>query len=213
LQKQVQESDFNSGMHSSLVRGQVPGPEISNRCRFFNQQGFLLVKKFAAKEEMDGLKQQLVQLAEDWDPAHKTMAFRTDEQSNRVQGSDDYFSESVTGVHFLAEADALDQRGSLKEVYQNHHKLEALNKAGHGLHMMAGAFHTYTTSPKVKNLVHELGWTDPVIPQSMYIFKQANIGGAVTSHQDSTFLYTEPKQTCLGLWLALDDATLQNGCL
>ena len=47
----------------------------------------------------------------------------------------------------------------------------------------------------------------------MYIFKQKKVGGAVTSHQDSTFLYTTPKQTCLGLWLALDDATITNGCL
>lgn len=37
--------------------------------------------------------------------------------------------------------------------------------------------------------------------------------GTVHSHQDSTFLYTAPRQTCLGLWLALDDATLENGCL
>jgi len=35
----------------------------------------------------------------------------------------------------------------------------------------------------------------------------------VHAHQDSTFLYTFPKQSCLGLWLALDDATLDNGCL
>jgi phytanoyl-CoA hydroxylase len=26
-------------------------------------------------------------------------------------------------------------------------------------------------------------------------------------------LYTTPRQTCLGLWLALDPATLENGCL
>lgn len=39
------------------------------------------------------------------------------------------------------------------------------------------------------------------------------IKGTVHSHQDSTFLYTTPRQTCLGLWLALDDATLENGCL
>ena len=35
----------------------------------------------------------------------------------------------------------------------------------------------------------------------------------MTSHQDSTFLHTEPRQTCLGLWLALHPATLENGCL
>jgi phytanoyl-CoA hydroxylase len=47
----------------------------------------------------------------------------------------------------------------------------------------------------------------------MYIFKQPLIGDAVTSHQDSTFLHTTPRTTCLGLWLALQDATLENGCL
>jgi phytanoyl-CoA hydroxylase len=52
-----------------------------------------------------------------------------------------------------------------------------------------------------------------VLPQSMYIFKQPRIGDVVTSHQDSTFLHTTPKTTCLGLWLALQDATLSNGCL
>jgi hypothetical protein len=41
----------------------------------------------------------MAQLAEDWDPTDKTMAFRMDEQSNRVQGSDDYFLESATGVN------------------------------------------------------------------------------------------------------------------
>jgi phytanoyl-CoA hydroxylase len=46
----------------------------------------------------------------------------------------------------------------------------------------------------------------------MYIFKQPNIGGEVTCHQDSTFLYTEPQQI-VGLWFALEDASVENGCL
>lgn len=35
----------------------------------------------------------------------------------------------------------------------------------------------------------------------------------VTPHQDASFLYTEPLGRVLGLWLALEDATLENGCL
>ena len=46
----------------------------------------------------------------------------------------------------------------------------------------------------------------------MYIFKQPIIGGEVTCHQDSTFLYTDP-MSCIGFWFALEDATLENGCL
>lgn len=31
-------------------------------------------------------------------------------------------------------------------------------------------------------------------------------------HQDATFIYTEP-MTTVGFWIALEDATLDNGCL
>ena len=53
---------------------------------------------------------------------------------------------------------------------------------------------------------------EPRLLQSMLIFKHAGIGGEVVSHQDATFLYTEP-MTVMGLWFALEDATIENGCL
>jgi ectoine hydroxylase-related dioxygenase (phytanoyl-CoA dioxygenase family) len=46
----------------------------------------------------------------------------------------------------------------------------------------------------------------------MVICKQREIGGAVPPHQDSTFLYTNPP-SAVGFWYALEDATLENGCL
>jgi phytanoyl-CoA hydroxylase len=46
----------------------------------------------------------------------------------------------------------------------------------------------------------------------MIICKQPEIGGAVPAHQDSTFLYTDPP-SAVGYWYALEDATLENGCL
>jgi len=46
----------------------------------------------------------------------------------------------------------------------------------------------------------------------MVICKQPEIGGAVPPHQDSTFLYTD-KPSAVGFWYALEDATVENGCL
>lgn len=46
----------------------------------------------------------------------------------------------------------------------------------------------------------------------MVICKQPEIGGAVPPHQDSTFLYTDPP-SAVGFWYALEDATVENGCL
>ncbi len=37
------------------------------------------------------------------------------------------------------------------------------------------------------------------------------VGGEVVPHQDSTFLWTEPQPSVVGLWLALEDATTENG--
>lgn len=51
-----------------------------------------------------------------------------------------------------------------------------------------------------------------VVPQSMIILKSAKVGGEVGSHQDSTFLYTEPL-SCVAFWIPLVDVDLGNGCL
>jgi phytanoyl-CoA hydroxylase len=46
----------------------------------------------------------------------------------------------------------------------------------------------------------------------MYILKEAEYGAEVSPHQDSTFLWSDAP-SCTGFWIALDDATLENGCL
>jgi phytanoyl-CoA hydroxylase len=73
-------------------------------------------------------------------------------------------------------------------------------------------FNDFSRTPEIRELVADLGIHRPLLLQSMYIFKQPNIGGEVTCHQDSTFLYTKPNSAA-GLWFALEDATVENGCL
>jgi phytanoyl-CoA hydroxylase len=46
----------------------------------------------------------------------------------------------------------------------------------------------------------------------MYIFKQPGIGGEVRWHQDATFFDTTPISVTT-FWFALEDATIDNGCL
>ncbi|KAL6543814.1 hypothetical protein OROGR_010311 [Orobanche gracilis] len=86
------------------------------------------------------------------------------------------------------------------------------SKAPNSLHEKDPVFKSFSSSEKVSSLLFSLGYRRPVIIQSMYIFKQPGIGGEVVPHQDNSFLYTNPT-TCTGLWLALEDATITNGCL
>lgn len=178
---------------------------------FFEENGYLVVPGFASNDECEGMMERMDSLLEAWDPDHTLEVFRTDEQQTSAQGSSKYFLDSSHGVAFFLEPDALDATtGKIKDGLD---KRQAVNKAGHYLHVVDEVFKEYSESPKVASLVSALGWVAPVLPQSMYIFKQPKIGEVVTSHQDSTFLHTQPRTTCLGLWLALQDATLDNGCL
>jgi phytanoyl-CoA hydroxylase len=52
----------------------------------------------------------------------------------------------------------------------------------------------------------------PVVCQSMYIFKPPFIGGEIRAHQDASYLYADPIEM-VGFWIALEDATEENGCL
>jgi phytanoyl-CoA hydroxylase len=51
-----------------------------------------------------------------------------------------------------------------------------------------------------------------VSPQTIYIFKQPGIGGEVRWHQDATFFDSTPISVTT-FWFALEDATVDNGCL
>lgn len=183
----------------------------SEQCKFFDHAGFVHISSFCSRQETESMKHRMKELVDkEWDPNANMESFGTDNKQNTARG--DYFLESSNKIHYFAEPCAMTQDGSLKQEYLKD-KIGALNKVGHAMHIQPGPFRDYCLSPKIRDLVLDLGWKHPVVPQSMYIFKQARIGGAVHSHQDSTFLFTTPKQSCLGLWLALDDATLDNGCL
>ncbi|KAL3759050.1 hypothetical protein ACHAWU_008659 [Discostella pseudostelligera] len=215
----------------------------SERCRAFDTVGYIHLPQFASADVVASMKTTMEQLVNDeWMTSSSSTSttasssssaavetFRTDDKQVDAQGRSDYFLDSATKIHYFAEPYAVHtdkNNGSttLKEEYRCN-KVTALNKAGHGLHLRPGIFHEYTTSTAISTLLRELGYVDPVVPQSMYIFKQGrrststnddadlDMDGVVTSHQDSTFLSTTPHQTCIGLWLALDDATINNGCL
>ena len=172
----------SSSTYSSWVRGKITlptenGSYPTKRCRFFDKYGFIFVPSFSSTAEVESLKSHMHHLVDtEWNPEKSTHVFRTDEKQIEAQGRSDYFLDSANKTHFFAEKDAMDDNGDLKEMYRQN-KIAALNKAGHGMHIAPGPFQTYTQSAKVVNLLIELGWQDPVVPQSMYIFKQAKIGG------------------------------------
>jgi len=170
----------------------------------YERDGFLVLENFVDDEACDRLRARAEELVRDFDPEGLVSIFSTQEQTRT---SDDYFLESGDKIRFFFEENAFHPDGTLRQS-----KEQSINKIGHALHDLDPVFDGFSRTPKIKQLVSDLGIDDPLLLQSMYIFKQPRIGGEVTCHHDATFLYTEPLRL-VGLWFALEDATIENGCL
>ncbi len=170
----------------------------------YRDTGVLILRDFVPVEKCDRLRERAFELVADFDPEQVLSVFSTTSQE---QLDDRYFIDSGDKIRFFLEEGAFDQSGQLRQSKEN-----SLNKIGHAMHDLDPAFDSFSRSLKLANVAVSLGFEDPVIIQSMYIFKPPKIGGEVVCHQDSTYIYTEP-ESCVGFWFALEDATVENGCM
>jgi phytanoyl-CoA hydroxylase len=170
----------------------------------FERDGYLVLPGFVPKADCAKLRERMAELVEAFEPGEVASIFSTTGQDH---AQDRYFLESGDKIRFFFEAEAFDQAGRLRQS-----KERSINKVGHALHDLDPVFDCFSCRPALAELVRELGIAQPLLLQSMYIFKQPRIGGEVICHQDAAFLHTEPLSV-MGLWFALEDATVENGCL
>ena len=177
-----------------VTRFNADGPLGADALSFYAEHGFLMLEGFASAAERSALLGRIDELVGGFDPPDSRTVFGD-------HAGDRYFLESGDKVRFFFEQDAGDRSARL-----------ALNKIGHALHDLDPVFDTFFHNERFQRLSRDLRLNAPRLLQSMVIFKQPGIGGAVNWHQDATFLRTEP-ESVTGFWIALEDATLENGCL
>ncbi|KAI4273896.1 MAG: hypothetical protein LQ337_004308 [Flavoplaca oasis] len=85
-------------------------------------------------------------------------------------------------------------------------------RLGLGVHQKLPTFRDLTYSAFNRAVAESLGYNDPRITQSQVIAKLAGIGGSLVPHQDGAVSFSDPP-TAMTFWYALEDSTLENGCL
>lgn len=172
----------------------------------FHRDGILVIPHFYDLETVSKLRSEIASIISSLDLTESRTVFSTKHNMSGMS-RDVYFLNSGDTIKYFWEEKAFDEAGQPTQSLD-----KCINKIGHALHDLNPVFREVSYERRVAEISRELGVKQPCIPQSMYIFKQPAIGGEVLPHQDGTFLYTTP-QSVLGFWWALDDCTLENGCL
>ncbi|MEO0355572.1 MAG: phytanoyl-CoA dioxygenase family protein, partial [Cyanobacteria bacterium P01_A01_bin.3] len=170
----------------------------------FQTQGFVVLERAIAPEQVVALRAAIARLAQTIDVEQECGVFRT---SHENRDMDERFFASAREVRGFLEDGALDSNGKLQVP-----RHACLNKLGHALHDFVPEIGELARSREVVDAFRAVGLQQAHLVQSMAIFKQPRIGGAVPWHQDATYLLTRPSSV-VGLWLALEDADRDNGCL
>ncbi len=170
----------------------------------WHRDGCLVLPGFKTAAEVAGVCGRARALVDAFQPAADSGVFSTRDRSRVVDAA---LLASAEEVHCFFEEEAFDARGRLCVP-----KAQAINKIGHALHDRDPVFDAFSHGPALAALAAALGLAQPQVWQSQVIFKQPHIGGEVGWHQDASFFVTTP-QTVTTFWFALEDATLDNGCL
>ena len=166
----------------------MTGPEL----RQYREHGYAVFPGFKSSEEIAALRARAAAIVDAFDPSEAATIFSTQGDSTR---SDAYFMESGEMIRCFLEEDG-----------------RSVNKIGHAMHDLDPVFDAFSRDARLAEIAAAIGLHDPLIYQSMYIFKQPRIGGEVNWHQDAAFFDTDPPSVT-AFWFALEDANRENGCM
>jgi phytanoyl-CoA hydroxylase len=170
----------------------------------YQNNGYLVLEGVISGSDIERLKTAALNIVDNFDIDQHRSVFTT---ADRDSGRDDYFFESAENIHCFLEEDALDENGTLVKPARL-----AINKIGHAMHDLDPVMKSFCRLPVFGEIMRDIGYQDPLLWQTMYIFKQPHIGGEVRWHQDGSYLISEPA-TVTGIWVAIEDANKDNGCL
>ncbi len=172
----------------------------------YEQEGYLTFPKLFSPDEIDEARAALHQLM--FDLIEDARAGKTDLQPARrgTGNADGTRIVRLSPYMMLLFEHSFDPMAVSTE--------EALGHIRNLYHYHTDpVFERMLNSPRIKGIAEQLLGEEALHFQSMALVKPALIGSEKPWHQDDAYFKYAPVNKIIGFWMALDDATAENGCM
>ncbi|RWS06824.1 hypothetical protein B4U79_16176 [Dinothrombium tinctorium] len=175
----------------------------SNLFGDYMRNGFAVIAEFLNKDQVKTLVDESERIIGKYFVSSESKAVVKPEEFNFDNQSVIHRDQVTITIH----PNAFDETGHLKIP-----KYAALNTIGMKLHQNFDAFRQVTFSENVKSVLRWLQYINPIVFESAIVYKAPGCS-ELPLHQDESYYRTDPPGSGVAFWIALDDATEQNGCL
>lgn len=182
----------------------------------YERDGFLVIENFIDVDKCKLLRKEMLKILCDTNDLivrneMKLCVFPFLSKHTETKENLKYFMSSADNIKPFLNV-KIDNGEDIEDTEETLACVHNVNKIGFALHALNPTFKEVTYSDNVKNLAKSVGFKKPIVCQSMYIFKKSLSDATISSHQVGTFVRTDPFKVA-GLWIALKDSTIENGCL
>jgi hypothetical protein len=186
---------------------QFPGVLDATHLEQFRLRGYLAFEKVLTQPEVDAAQAALTQITVGLMQRAKRGEAKIQENQNATRnyaGVQVINPDSGFGIHFEAGIDPLAMEAEQAEL-----KFRKL----HGYHQEHQTFIDLTQDPRIQGVIAQLIGEEAVLKAEMALSKPSFIGSEKPWHQDNAYFNWLPLNKVATAWIALDDTTVENGCM
>jgi len=171
------------------------------KIQFFHEEGYLSIQQAIDPSEVEAAKQAMWDLIDGKQPEFKGV---------QIEGKDRYPTDGTSeDDHFVSNRSKLREKFYALPLLERRDTVRKLfNFVDHNYHLKYLSEH-----PGILSVLNRIMGEPPVLFQDMALMKPPHGGREKPWHQDNAYFNLPTETTTTGVWIALDEATPENGGL
>ncbi len=174
----------------------------------FQRDGYLAFEDVLSLDEVESTRTALTELATGLilkaQQNRARVVPQNESASRNYSGARIQENDGPFGVHFEPGFDPLSL--SVEEAELKIRKL-------YSYHQEHSIFRSLVVHPRIKGFVESILGMESILKNEMALSKVPDIGSEKPWHQDNAYFVYVPLDSIITAWIALDDATEDNGCM